>query len=69
MLYLHYLIIKKDRIQNYFINTFFYNYIRERKKYDKKLLLNKDLTNNINLQVNNEVEDKQINYKVNIKDL
>ena len=35
----------------------------------KKLLLNKDLTYNINLQVNNEVEDKQINYKVNIKDL
>lgn len=35
----------------------------------KKLLLNKDLTNNIILQVNNEVEDKQINYKVNIKDL
>ena len=35
----------------------------------KKLLLNKDLTNNINLQVNNEVEDEQINYKVNIKDL
>lgn len=35
----------------------------------KKLLLNKDLTNNINLQVNNEVKDKQINHKVNIEDL
>lgn len=35
----------------------------------KKLLLNKDLTNNIILQVNNEVEDEQIKYKVNIKDL
>lgn len=35
----------------------------------KKLLLNNDLTNNIILQVNNEVEDGQINYKVNIEDL
>lgn len=35
----------------------------------KKLLLNNDLTNNIILQVNNEVEDEQINYKVNIEDL